>query len=53
VQSALRRMVSVLKLRQTAFDPTIREFTIGPAGIVVGEPFDASGLLTGTAVPQR
>jgi circadian clock protein KaiC len=53
VRSSLRRMVSVLKLRQTAFDPTIREFTIGPEGIVVGEPFEASGLLTGNAVPQR
>jgi circadian clock protein KaiC len=53
IQSSLRRMVSVLKLRQTAFDPTIREFTIGPGGIEVGEPFDASGLLTGNAVPQR
>ena len=46
-------MVSVLKLRQTAFDPTIREFTFGSEGIQVGEPFDASGLLTGNATPQR
>lgn len=53
MQSSLRRMVSVLKLRQTAFDPTIREFTFGSEGIQVGEPFDASGLLTGNATPQR
>lgn len=52
VKSALHRMVSVLKLRQTAFDPTIREFIIGPEGVQVGEPFDASGLLTGNAVPH-
>ncbi|MDQ4045467.1 MAG: AAA family ATPase [Chloroflexota bacterium] len=51
VQSSLSRMVSVLKQRQTGFDPTIREFTIGPGGMVVGDPFDASALLTGVADP--
>ncbi len=49
--SRLRRLVSVLKHRQNAADPTIREFTIGPQGIVVGEPFDAAALLTGNALP--
>ncbi len=49
--SSLRRLVSVLKHRQNAADPTIREFVIGPQGIAVGEPFDAAGLLTGTARP--
>ena len=47
----LRRLVSLLKHRQTTADPTIREFAIGPHGIVVGEPFAAAGLLTGMAVP--
>jgi circadian clock protein KaiC len=51
LRSSLRRLVSILKERQTAFDHTIREFTIGPAGITVEEPFAASALLTGTAVP--
>jgi len=51
LHSALHRMVSILKLRQTAFDPAIREFTIGSQGIVVGEPFDAAELLTGSATP--
>ena len=51
--SSLRRLVSVLKHRQHAADPTIREFEIGPQGIRVGEPFDATGLLTGSARPCR
>jgi len=51
--SELRRLVSVLKLRQSGFDQSIREFTIGDHGIVVGEPLAATGLLTGTAVPER
>ncbi len=49
--SSLRRLVSVLKQRQSAVDPTIWEFVIGPQGIVVGEPFDSAALLTGTALP--
>lgn len=49
--SRLRRLVSVLKQRQSAIDLTIREFVIGPQGITVGEPFDAAALLTGSARP--
>lgn len=53
VRSRLRRLVSVLKHRQSPFDPTIREFAIGPTGMVVGEPFQgAAALLTGTAIPH-
>ena len=49
--SRLQRLVSVLKARETAFDQTIRGFTIGDRGIAVGEPFaGAGGLLTGAAV---
>ena len=52
MRSQLRRLVSVLKHRQSTFDPTIREFVIGPAGMIVGEPFQsAAALLTGTAIP--
>ncbi|MDP9358832.1 MAG: Circadian clock protein KaiC [Chloroflexota bacterium] len=51
--SSLRRLISVLKHRQQAADPTIREFVIGPHGITVGEPFDAADLLTGSARPLR
>jgi circadian clock protein KaiC len=39
-RSSLRRLISVLKLRQSGYDPAVREFSIGPLGIEVGEPFD-------------
>lgn len=51
LRSSLRRMVSVLKERQTGFDPTIRELMIGPRGLSVGEPFDAAAILSGIANP--
>ncbi len=49
LDSALRRMVSVTKHRQSWFDATIREFTIDRGGILIGDKFDASRLLTGSA----
>lgn len=52
LESRLRHLVSVLKLRQSHFDPTIREFVIGDEGIVVGEPLPARGVLTGLATPS-
>jgi circadian clock protein KaiC len=52
LESRFRRIVSILKLREGAFDPTIREFVIGDEGIVVGEPLAATGLLTGAAIPE-
>jgi circadian clock protein KaiC len=52
LRSELRRLVSVLKLRQSPFDRVIREFVIGASGIAVGEPLPATGLLTGSAVPD-
>jgi circadian clock protein KaiC len=52
LDSSLRRMVSIVKHRQSWFDSTIREFTIGQGGITVGERFDASKLLTGSAEPE-
>jgi circadian clock protein KaiC len=50
--SRLERFVSVLKMRESAFDPVIRSFVIGDGGISIGEPFTgAVALLTGTPVP--
>jgi circadian clock protein KaiC len=49
LDSALRRMVSVMKHRQSWFDSTIREFTIDRGGILIGDRFEASKLLTGSA----
>lgn len=48
LHSTLRRLVSVLKVRESASDPVIREFTIDDRGIVINRPFTVtSGLLTG------
>ena len=54
LHSRLRRLVSVIKARQSAVDPAIREFTVGGGGIVVGEPFaGAARLLTGEGEPTN
>lgn len=45
LNSTLRRLVSVLKQRESGFDPVIREFEISSSGITIGNPFGASGLL--------
>jgi circadian clock protein KaiC len=49
-RSRLYRLISLVKVREDAFDPTIREFTIGDAGAVVGKPFEGvEGVLSGMA----
>jgi circadian clock protein KaiC len=40
LRSQLFRLISLFKVREGAFDPTIREFVITDSGIVVGEPFE-------------
>jgi circadian clock protein KaiC len=50
LQSRLYRLISVFKAREGPFDPTIREFTITDAGIVVGKSFEGvEALLSGLA----
>jgi circadian clock protein KaiC len=50
LRSRLFRLVSMFKVREGAFDPTIREFTITDRGIVVGEPFNGiEAVLSGLA----
>jgi circadian clock protein KaiC len=39
VDSSIRRALTVLKMRGSAHDPTIREFTIDERGMTIGEPF--------------
>jgi circadian clock protein KaiC len=52
IQGQLRRLVSVLKVRQSQSDPGIRELEITNRGMVISGPFSAaSGLLTGRAAP--
>ena len=46
LDSTVRRALTVLKMRGSAHDPLIREFTIGSAGLEMGEPFaTAAGIL--------
>ena len=40
LQSQLYRLVSLFKVREGVFDPTIREFEITAAGIAIGKPFE-------------
>ena len=50
LQSRLYRLVSLFKVREGAFDPTIREFEITAAGIAIGEPFEGvEAVLSGMA----
>ena len=50
IQSRLFRLISLFKVREGAFDPTIRRFTITDSGIVIGEPFEGiEGVLSGMA----
>jgi circadian clock protein KaiC len=52
LESRLHRLISVIKMRGSASDPVIREFSITDAGLIVGEPFSrGAALLTGTAIP--
>jgi circadian clock protein KaiC len=48
LHSRLVRVISILKTRQSAFDPAIRAFTISDQGLEIGDPLPAeTGLLTG------
>lgn len=50
LRGKLHRIVSVLKMRESAYDPYVREFEITASGIRVLGPLDeAEGLLTGVA----
>jgi circadian clock protein KaiC len=55
LRSRLYRLISLFKVREGAFDPTIRKFEITATGIVVGEPFEGveavlSGMARGLAL---
>jgi circadian clock protein KaiC len=52
LRGRLHRVVSVLKMRESGYDPHVREFEITPNGLRVLDPLDsAEGLLTGVARP--
>jgi circadian clock protein KaiC len=53
LHAQLFRMISILKLRDSNYDSTIREFRITDRGISVADTFNAANhVLTGTAVPN-
>jgi circadian clock protein KaiC len=50
--SRLQRLISIIKVRQSAYDSALRAFTIDAAGVTVGAVFPAATpLLTGAATP--
>lgn len=52
LHSQLHRLISILKVRESAFDTAIREFRITPSGIEVAASFaSAEAVLTGVARP--
>lgn len=52
LRGKLHRIVSVLKMRESDYDPHVREFVIGRGGFELLEPLRwAHGLLTGVAAP--
>jgi circadian clock protein KaiC len=52
LHSELHRLISILKLQRSGYDPTIREFHIRDEGIEIGDPFTGSeAVLTGLARP--
>ncbi|MGN8249500.1 ATPase domain-containing protein [Pseudomonas sp. SMV7] len=53
LESQLRRMLSILKVRDSHHDPALHELQIGPQGITLRKAFEgACGVLSGTPVPQ-
>ena len=42
--SRLQRVISVLKVRDSDFDPPFHEYTTTAGGLMIGEVFDLSGL---------
>lgn len=50
LKSRLYRLISLFKVREGAFDPTIREFSIAAGGITLGRPFEGvEAVLSGRA----
>ncbi|WP_412462050.1 ATPase domain-containing protein [Pseudomonas sp. SC11] len=50
LDSQLRRVLSILKVRDSHYDPSLHELTIGPTGITLRNAFvGTQGVLSGTA----
>ena len=54
LQSRLYRLISILKIREGAFDPTIREFEMSDSGIQIGNRFKGvDAVLSGFGQPAN
>jgi circadian clock protein KaiC len=54
LQSSVRRCLTILKMRGSAHDKTIREYTIGDRGMEMGGPISStSGILAGSPVADE
>jgi circadian clock protein KaiC len=54
LNSKLHRLISVVKMQRSGYDPAIREFIIGDQGIKIGNVFEGFvGTITGLARPLR
>ena len=52
LESELRRVLSVLKVRDSRYDPALREVVIGETGMELRKAFnEATAVLSGTAQP--
>lgn len=47
LRGQLRRIISILKMRESGYDSHVREFTIGEDGVRILQPLRGEGLLTG------
>jgi len=50
-RSDVHRLISILKLRESGYDPAIRVFTIGDAGLAVEAPFEGAETMPGRMTP--
>jgi circadian clock protein KaiC len=54
LQASVRRCLTILKMRGSAHDKTIREYTIGDQGMQMGGPLPhVSGILSGSPVADE
>ncbi|MET3858680.1 ATPase domain-containing protein [Rhizobium sp. OAE497] len=54
IDSRYKRTISVLKVRDSAYEPVIREIEFGPHGLAISAPLQAvTGAATGVATPAR
>jgi circadian clock protein KaiC len=51
-RSDVHRLISILKLRESGYDPTIRLFAIGDTGLTVGVPFEQAETTADSLAPM-